>query len=131
MHTSTIGTRVAILHIAQYSLPEISSGYTIRTHAMATEQRSFGLEPIVVTSPRHPSAEGTALDGIPYLRCRPEPPARSRSAPKLIRGHSRQVQSGTSPLAWLIDEVPEGSRTTEVRSDECRRPRQARHCGTR
>jgi len=82
MRTSPIGTRVAILHIAQYSLPEISSGYT-------------------------------------------------RSVPELIRGHSRQVQSGTCPLAWLIDEVPEGSRTTEVRSDECRRPRQARHCGTR
>jgi len=68
---------VAILHIAQYSLPEISSGYTIRTHAIATEQRSLGLEPIVVTSPRHPSDEEAALDGIPYLRCRPERPVRS------------------------------------------------------
>ena len=73
---------MAILHTAQYSLPEISSGYT-------------------------------------------------RSAQKLIRGPSRQVQSGTCPLAWLIDEVPEGSRITEVHSDECSRPRQARHCGTR
>jgi PEP-CTERM/exosortase A-associated glycosyltransferase len=68
---------VAILHIVQYSLPEVSSGYTFRTHAIAMEQRSRGLGPIVATSPRHPGAGETELDGIPYLRCQPEQPARS------------------------------------------------------
>lgn len=64
---------MAILHLVQYSLPEIVSGYTLRTQAVVTEQRALGLDPLVLTSPRHPSSEERALEGVPYLRCQPEP----------------------------------------------------------
>jgi hypothetical protein len=42
---------MAILHIVQYALPEVSSGYTIRTAAVLREQARLGLDPIVITSP--------------------------------------------------------------------------------
>lgn len=63
---------MAVLHIAQYSLPSISSGYTIRTQAIAREQQALGLEPAVLTSPRHPSSQDERVEGIMHYRCRPE-----------------------------------------------------------
>jgi len=63
---------MAVLHIVQFSLPEITSGYTIRTQAIVKEQRSLGLNPIVVTSPRHPTPDDAEVDGIPHYRSGPE-----------------------------------------------------------
>jgi len=63
---------MAILHLVQYSLPEIASGYTLRTQAIVREQRALGLDPIVVTSPRHPEGDETEIDGVRHYRCRPE-----------------------------------------------------------
>lgn len=63
---------MAILHIVQYSLPEIIAGYTLRTQAVVAHQHRLGWDPVVLTSPRHPRAEPVAVDGVPYLRCEPE-----------------------------------------------------------
>mgnify|MGYP005841801957 CR=1 FL=1 len=81
------GVTVAILHITQFSLPEITSGYTLRTHAIATGQRARGLDLVVLTSPRHPSAQEAILDGVPYLRCHPE-----RGGESLWRRDLRRVR---------------------------------------
>ena len=63
---------MAILHVVQFALPEISSGYTIRTAAILRQQRSQGLDPVVVTSPRHPTSPERSLEGIPHYRSGPE-----------------------------------------------------------
>lgn len=63
---------MAVLHIVQYSLPQIVSGYTIRTQAIARQQTALGLKPIVLTSPRHPGAADDEVEGIAYHRCPPE-----------------------------------------------------------
>jgi len=64
---------VAILHIVQYARPEISSGYTIRTAAVLKEQQRLGLDPIVLTSPRHPRGADAVVDGIVQYRSGPDP----------------------------------------------------------
>jgi len=63
---------VAVLHIVQYSLPQIVSGYTIRTQTIVRHQMALGLEPRVLTSPRHPSAHDEEVEGVVYHRCPPE-----------------------------------------------------------
>ncbi|MCJ7751533.1 MAG: glycosyltransferase [Armatimonadetes bacterium] len=68
---------MTVLHIVQYSLPEICSGYTFRTQAIVREQKALGLNPVVVTSPRHPSEQSCELDGISYVRCEPEAAGRN------------------------------------------------------
>ena len=68
---------MGILHIAQYSLPQITSGYTLRTQAILRHQRALGLDPTVVTSPRHPSSVDEEVEGIHHYRCPPERPGRS------------------------------------------------------
>lgn len=68
---------MAILHIVQYSLPQLLSGYTVRTQAIVSQQKDFGLDPIVVTSPRHPSGEDEAVEGVQHYRCKPERASRA------------------------------------------------------
>ena len=63
---------MSILHVVQYSLPEITSGYTIRTQAIVRQQQALGLHPLVLTSPRHPGEDLAELDGVPHYRCRAE-----------------------------------------------------------
>jgi PEP-CTERM/exosortase A-associated glycosyltransferase len=63
---------MAVLHVAQYSLPEVQSGYTIRTQAIVSQEKRLGMAPLVVTSPSHPSAQEQELDGVMHYRCRPE-----------------------------------------------------------
>jgi PEP-CTERM/exosortase A-associated glycosyltransferase len=65
-----------ILHVAQYSLPEVCSGYTLRTQAIARAQKALGLDPTIVTSPRHPAVQPLELDGVQHFRCSPEGPSR-------------------------------------------------------
>ena len=60
------------MHVVQYSLPEITSGYTIRTQAIVRQQEALGLHPLVLTSPRHPAEDFAELDGVPHYRCRTE-----------------------------------------------------------
>jgi len=69
---------MAVLHIVQYSLPQIMAGYTVRTQAIVREQQGLGLDPVVLTSPRHPSEAEEEVEGIPHYRCRQEQPGRSR-----------------------------------------------------
>ena len=56
-------------------------------------QRALGLDPVVLTSPRHPSAEEATVDGIPYLRCQPEQKARSPWARDLRRVRALAARS--------------------------------------
>lgn len=63
---------MSILHIVQFSLPEISSGYALRTQAVVRTQNALGLKPAVVTSPRHPTDEEREVDGVRHFRCSPE-----------------------------------------------------------
>ena len=67
---------MAILHIVQFALPEISSGYTIRTSAVLGEQQHLGLDPIVLTSPRHPGAANAVVEGVMHYRSGPDPATR-------------------------------------------------------
>jgi len=67
---------MAILHIVQFALPEISSGYTIRTAALLKEQQRLGLDPIVLTSPRHPGSADAVVEGVMHYRSGPDPAMR-------------------------------------------------------
>jgi glycogen(starch) synthase len=59
-----------VLHVLDVSAPTIV-GYATRSRAIVNVQRSLGLEPVVLTSPRHKN-DGRAnleeLDGIPHYR---------------------------------------------------------------
>jgi PEP-CTERM/exosortase A-associated glycosyltransferase len=63
---------VAILHVVQFALPEISSGYTIRTAALLREQQRLDLDPIVVTSPTHPGGGSAVVEGVIHYRSGPD-----------------------------------------------------------
>ncbi len=64
-----------ILHVADFSLPHRQSGYSIRTHYIATNQKVQGLEPIVLTREAGPAGRSHEapwveeyLDGVLHLR---------------------------------------------------------------
>ena len=61
-----------VLHVLDHSLP-IGSGYSYRSRSILLAQRRLGLEPVVVTSPKHGNErEGMELlDGIPHYRTGP------------------------------------------------------------
>jgi PEP-CTERM/exosortase A-associated glycosyltransferase len=58
-----------ILHVLDHSLPALS-GYSTRSWNIVTFQRALGLQPIVLTSPKHPKVgpNPELLDGIPHYR---------------------------------------------------------------
>lgn len=60
---------MTVLHILDHSLPVIS-GYSTRSRNIVAFQRSLGLRPVVVTSPKHPTAGPPRedLEGIPHYR---------------------------------------------------------------
>jgi PEP-CTERM/exosortase A-associated glycosyltransferase len=64
-----------ILHILDHSLP-LQSGYSSRSHAIVDFQRRLGLEPVVVTSPKHPASADRVdtLGGIAHYRTAPARP---------------------------------------------------------
>jgi len=68
---------MAILHVVQYSLPEMPCGYSLRTQAIVREQAARGLDPVVLTSPRHPRGPESEVGGVRHYRCAPERPGRS------------------------------------------------------
>ncbi len=64
-----------VLHVLENSLPHKTSGYTVRSHYIVTNQQKLGYEPIVITKPGFPVDTGIEeynaediLDGIPYFR---------------------------------------------------------------
>ncbi len=63
---------MAILHAVQFSLPDIQSGYTLRTQAIVRSQGELGLKPVVVTSPRHPGGREEEVAGVRHYRCAAE-----------------------------------------------------------
>jgi PEP-CTERM/exosortase A-associated glycosyltransferase len=60
---------VKVLHVLDHSLPAMS-GYSTRSWNIVQFQRALGLEPVVVTSPKHPipGADREVLEGIPHYR---------------------------------------------------------------
>ncbi|MFB3879852.1 MAG: glycosyltransferase family 4 protein [Armatimonadota bacterium] len=67
---------MAILHVVQFALPEVSSGYTIRTAAILKQQKALGMDPVVLTSPRQPSGSESIQNGVACYRSGPEPRTR-------------------------------------------------------
>lgn len=58
-----------VLHILDHSRP-VLSGYSTRSWSIVSFQRSVGLDPVVLTSPKHPVAgpDREVLDGITHHR---------------------------------------------------------------
>jgi PEP-CTERM/exosortase A-associated glycosyltransferase len=58
-----------ILHVLDHSRP-VLSGYSTRSWSIVSFQRAVGLQPVVLTSPKHPVAgpEQEVLDGITHYR---------------------------------------------------------------
>lgn len=61
-----------VLHVLDHSLP-IGSGYSYRSRSIVLFQQQMGLEPAVLTSPKHGSArdERETIDGITHYRTGP------------------------------------------------------------
>jgi PEP-CTERM/exosortase A-associated glycosyltransferase len=69
-----------VLHVLDHSLP-LTSGYSTRSRSIAVCQREAGLEPVILTSPRHayPGGPVETWDGIRHYRTAPV--RRSRRLP--------------------------------------------------
>ncbi|MGH7415891.1 MAG: TIGR04063 family PEP-CTERM/XrtA system glycosyltransferase [Candidatus Rokuibacteriota bacterium] len=61
-----------VLHVLDHSLP-VGSGYSYRSRSIVLFQKRLGLEPVVLTSPKHGGArdDREVLDGIPHYRTGP------------------------------------------------------------
>lgn len=60
-----------ILHILDVSFPDLS-GYATRSHNIVTHQKAIGLEPVVLTSPKHKSnIKYEVIGNINYYRTLP------------------------------------------------------------
>ncbi|MGH7299579.1 MAG: glycosyltransferase, partial [Candidatus Rokuibacteriota bacterium] len=61
--------RGRILHVLDHSLP-VASGYSYRSRSIVTWQERLGLDPVVLTSPKHGSERDgrEVLAGIPHYR---------------------------------------------------------------
>jgi glycogen synthase len=62
---------MTVLHVLDHSLPAMS-GYSTRSHSIVTFQRAMGLDPVVLTSPKHPRSGPICetLDGTIHYRTR-------------------------------------------------------------
>ena len=58
-----------VLHVLDHSVP-LFSGYSFRSRSIIHAQRALGLQPVVLTSPKHGSATDHVeeLEGIRYYR---------------------------------------------------------------
>lgn len=58
-----------VLHVLDHSRP-VMSGYSTRSGSIVGFQRALGLEPVVLTSPKHPAPgpERAVIDGITHYR---------------------------------------------------------------
>ena len=103
-----------ILHVLNHSVPH-TDGYCIRSENIVRFQRSMGLEPIVVTSPRQepiPTEEVETIQGIRYFRTLPKgvrtPLLReiqsvrqmTRRIEEIVRLEQPQIIHAHSPCTW-------------------------------
>lgn len=87
-----------ILHILNHSVPH-TDGYAVRSASIVRFQSGLGLEPVVVTSPRHepvPTADVEVIDGVRYYRTFSRP---GRGVPFL-----REIRS-VRRMAARIEEI--------------------------
>ncbi len=97
-----------VLHVLDHSLPAMS-GYSTRSWNIVHFQRALGLDPVVLTSPKHPvpGPEREVLDGIVHYRT-PRPsglPARIPYASELalmLRLTSRIVRVARAEGAGIL-----------------------------
>jgi glycosyltransferase involved in cell wall biosynthesis len=68
-----------VLHLLTNALPDVTAGYTLRSHAMARAQREAGLDAHVATRAGFPRSAGRrgatadeTVDGVPYHRIDPD-----------------------------------------------------------
>ncbi|HEX2361423.1 MAG TPA: glycosyltransferase family 4 protein [Jiangellaceae bacterium] len=68
----------SVLHLVTNALPEVTAGYTVRTHGIAAAQRAIGLDAHVATRLGFPvtaghlgAARSVEVDGVPYHRIVP------------------------------------------------------------
>jgi glycogen(starch) synthase len=94
---------MSVLHVVQFSLPDICSGYTLRTQAIVRQQKTLGLNPVVLTSPRHPSEQPCDLDGISHVRCEPEATGENVWLRDLRRVHrlARSIERAAADLGGV------------------------------
>ena len=93
-----------ILHVLHNSLP-LLCGYSIRSGAIVSHQRSQGLDPIVVTSSRQPEsveARVEFIDGTPHFRTQAHaepalPILRERALMRRLQERVEQVIGETRP----------------------------------
>lgn len=90
-----------VLHLVGKTLPQVGSGYTIRTQYVAACQRDAGLEPEVVSQPLFPWSVGTeraqtldVVDGIRYHRivAAGRPPGLERRLEQHVEGAADVVR---------------------------------------
>ncbi|ASU86090.1 glycosyltransferase WbuB [Nocardiopsis gilva YIM 90087] len=77
-----------VLHLVSNALPHAETGYTVRTHRIATAQRDAGLDPHVTAFGGWPrggvdTAERVLVDGIPYHRLSPGTEFREGLGPRI------------------------------------------------
>lgn len=100
----SMASPLRILHVLHNSLP-LLCGYSIRSGAIISHQRSQGLDPIVVTSSRQPeSVEGQVdmIDGTPHFRTGPHaepalPILRERALMRRLQEQVERVIDETRP----------------------------------
>ncbi|MEO6726864.1 MAG: glycosyltransferase WbuB, partial [Blastocatellia bacterium] len=71
-----------ILHVLDHSLPYFS-GYSFRSDAILRAQQQLGLEPVVITSPKHEdfTSEIETINGIEYHRTHWPPLSKFQAVP--------------------------------------------------
>jgi glycosyltransferase involved in cell wall biosynthesis len=94
-----------VLHVLHTSVPD-TSGYSIRSRYVLHYQQRLGIEPMAVTSARHPNG-GTAeecIDGVRYWRTAPARGSLSRSASRVPFAREACLMS------WLRRRVDDATR---------------------
>lgn len=96
-----------VLHVLDVSAP-IVSGYTSRSRYIVETQRALGLDPVVVTSPRHDDPDRRAMEEIDGIRYHRSPwPSSAKRRPlfeivEMFRFYRRIVEVARSEKPDLI-----------------------------
>jgi glycosyltransferase involved in cell wall biosynthesis len=132
--TRPVGTRAAagpvpgrILHLVTNALPEVTAGYTVRTHSIALAQRRAGLDAQVATRLGFPVTAGAvaaprevSVDGVPYHRSLPVRWLQSRPDRALaqdIRATARLVRQLRPALLHAHSKYVNGQVALALRED--------------
>lgn len=97
-----------ILHILDHSFP-VLSGYSARSRNILVFQKTAGLQPVALTSPKHgpTSAEVEFMDGVPHYRIRAtegllRTPSPAREIQMMLRIAARTLRVARDERAQLL-----------------------------